>query len=455
MLLCSIFSNTFYDEKQTQAMCNHPIAFSSLNITVFDCDFPVHSGTTCNVSCLYDLVANDVYECVLSEGHLPDCVAPAPPTTTTTTAPTTTTTVAPTTTTTETPTATSSDDDILTTSTPSTPEEIDPFNVIVDLVNMDDTFVNKKVNSVLESISKGVCAAIESIDSNALCTGVRFAETAARRRRSLAAGEWTATVEVYVTTSSKRDASFDYFNDDANSGALTATITISLENDGLAVAISNGELDVESSAVNISDDDDDDDEGNVSEFVVMIYRIPLDVQDADSLASQSTNTTFWSALVKTIAFYGDVDPGNVNQVGYIKINDLLVELKFEVTYNNGVEADMGTEMLANAMEKSAESGHSPFENRIVYEIQSVPKSRRITDWNLNIVLFESSDSGVDQKTYVTISLIQENHSNSTDTTLEHRYIGQIIESSPRWRIISLNTFPIKFMDCSMITTNLT
>ena len=79
-------------------------------------------------------------------------------------------------------------------------------------------------------------------------------------------------------------------------------------------------------------------------------------------------------------------------------------------------------MLANAMEKSAESGHSPFENRIVYEIQSVPKSRRITDWNLNIVLFESSDSGVDQKTYVTISLIQENHSNSTDTTLEHRYI---------------------------------
>lgn len=257
----------------TGARCNMPIGYSHLNITSFDCIFPVESGASCNVSCLYDLVANDVYRCDLGVHYLPDCVAPPPPTTTT----------APTTTTETATTTTSSNDDNPMTSAPSTPETIDPFNVIVDLVNMDDTFVSERVHSVLEAISNGVCAALGSIDSNALCTGVRLKQTETRRRRSLAVGEWTAIIEVTVSSGSNRDTSFAYFNDDENS--LTVSITISLQNDGLDNAIASGStLKSESFALNINYDDYDDDDGDESEIVIILYTLPLDVQDADSLA---------------------------------------------------------------------------------------------------------------------------------------------------------------------------
>merc|ERR1712146_435653 len=117
------------------------------------------------------------------------------------------------------------------------------------------TFVSSNVNDVLDSITNGVCNAISSIDSSAVCSGVTLVQTASRRRRSLAAGEWTATVEVTASSSSNRDAAFAYFNDDANSDALTNAIASSLQTDGLGAAIASGSnLDSESSASNVSDD---------------------------------------------------------------------------------------------------------------------------------------------------------------------------------------------------------
>ena len=136
------------------------------------------------------------------------------------------------------------------TSAPSTPttdssnpdqDTVEAFVATIKLSNMNDGYVESNVDGVLTAIKDGSCNALSGsdIDPSPSCTSLNLVLSSDRRgRRSLAAGEWTATVSITSSAMSHRASSIAYFNDDSND--LNDYLTTALENSGHRDAIADG-----------------------------------------------------------------------------------------------------------------------------------------------------------------------------------------------------------------------
>jgi len=165
-----------------------------------------------------------------------------------------------------------------TTTTDSTnpgPDTVEAFVATIKLFNMDDAFVTDNEDDVLTAIKDGSCNALSSanIDPSPSCSSLNLVPSSDRRgRRSLAAGEWTATVSITSSSTSRRTSSIAYFNDDSND--LDTHLTTALQNSGLGDAIASGStLESDASAFGTSTNDDDDDDDGGESFPILIVAI--------------------------------------------------------------------------------------------------------------------------------------------------------------------------------------
>jgi len=167
------------------------------------------------------------------------------------------------------------------TSAPSTPttdssnpdqDTVEAFVATIKLSNMNDGYVESNVDGVLTAIKDGSCNALSGsdIDPSPSCTSLNLVLSSDRRgRRSLAAGEWTATVSITSSAMSHRASSIAYFNDDSND--LNDYLTTALENSGHRDAIADGStLESDTSASGTSTNDDDDDGESFPMLIVAI-----------------------------------------------------------------------------------------------------------------------------------------------------------------------------------------
>jgi hypothetical protein len=142
---------------------------------------------------------------------------------------------------------------------------------------MDDAFVTDNEDDVLTAIKDGSCNALSSAnnDPSPSCSSLNLVPSSDRRgRRSLAAGEWTATVSITSSSTSRRTSSIAYFNDDSND--LDTHLTTALQNSGLGDAIASGstlESDASAFGTSTNDDDDDDDDDGGESFPIVIVAI--------------------------------------------------------------------------------------------------------------------------------------------------------------------------------------
>jgi len=167
------------------------------------------------------------------------------------------------------------------TSAPSTPttdssnpdqDTVEAFVATIKLSNMNDGYVESNVDGVLTAIKDGSCNALSGsdIDPSPSCTSLNLVLSSDRRgRRSLAAGEWTATVSITSSAMSHRASSIAYFNDDSND--LNDYLTTALEDSGHRDAIADGStLESDTSASGTSTNDDDDDGESFPMLIVAI-----------------------------------------------------------------------------------------------------------------------------------------------------------------------------------------